>query len=98
MNNAVAEATQGSKKDKPVEIRQISFDGLMRASDVQLVTALSRVSIWRMERDGNFPARVQVSPSRVAWHGCEIKSFIDSRPRVGGEESCEIVNGEAVSV
>ena len=70
------------KKKQTVEVRRISFDGLMRAKDVELVTALSRVSIWRMEREKKFPGRVQVSPSRVAWRGCEVKSFIDSRPVV----------------
>ena len=82
INPSVSEVVQDSKKKKPVEVRRISFNGLMRAQDVQVVTALSRVSIWRMERLGRFPARVQVSPSRVAWRGPEIRAWIDSRPRV----------------
>ena len=83
MTTAAAEANQGARKNKAVEVKRISFDGLMRAADVQLVTALSRVSIWRLEREKKFPARVQLGTSRVAWHGCEIREFIDSRPRVG---------------
>lgn len=83
---AVLEAIQGSQEEeteeKVVEVLRISFDGLMSAADVQLVTGLSRVTIWRLERGGGFPARVQISPGRVAWHGNEIKAFIDSRPRV----------------
>lgn len=79
------EQRKKEKKKQTVEVRRISFDGLMRAKDVELVTALSRVSIWRMERSGAFPVRVQVTAGgRVAWHGLEIRKFIDSRPRVGG--------------
>ncbi len=67
---------------KTFEVRTISFDGLMKSADVQMVCALSRVSIWRMEREKKFPARVQVSPSRVAWIGSEVAEWINSRPRV----------------
>ena len=80
-------------KTKKVEIREISFSGLMPARDVQLVCSLSRVSIWRMEREKKFPARVQLSPSRIAWHGNEIKGWIAARPRI---EPCEIENGEVI--
>jgi len=63
-------------------VREISFSGIMKAVDVQLAVGLSRVSIWRMERLGQFPARVQVSPSRVGWHGSEVQEWIQARPRV----------------
>ena len=71
-----------SPKDKVVEVREISFSGIMKAKDVALATGLSRVSIWRMERSGAFPARVQLSPSRVGWHGNEVQNWINARPRV----------------
>ena len=86
--------TETKPKDNTApKVREISFNGLMRAADVQLVTGLSRVTIWRMEREQNFPARVQVSPSRVGWHGGEIRTFIDSRPRVD-PGSCEMESEE----
>lgn len=87
------EQRKKEKKKKTYEVRTISFDGLMRAADVQVVVGLSRVSIWRMERLGQFPARVQVSPSRVGWHGNEVKRWITDRPRVDLER-CE---GEATA-
>jgi len=74
-----------TKDDIPqkVKVREISFDGLMKLSDVELVVGLSRVTMWRMEREGKFPKSVQISPGRVAKIGKEVKEFIDSRPRVG---------------
>jgi len=77
------------KDDTAPKVREISFDGLMRAADVQLVTGLSRVTIWRLERKEKFPARVQVSPSRVGWYGNEIQEWIKSRPRVN-PDPCEM--------
>jgi len=79
---AVKEAIQDSQKDKPVEVRKISFDGIMPWEDVQLATSYSRKTIWLMEQKGLFPRRVQLSPGRVGWVGPEVLEWIQSRPRV----------------
>jgi len=84
--------------DKPVEVRVISFDGIMPWEDVRLATSYSRKTIWKMEKKGLFPRRRQLSPGRVGWMGHEVLGWIQSRPCVGGEESCEIESGEAVAV
>ena len=81
----IEKSKERPKKDEAIELRLVSFDGIMGAADVQLVTGLSRVTIWRLEKQALFPARVQLSPSRVGWHGHEIKAWIDSRPRVEPE-------------
>jgi prophage regulatory protein len=39
----------------------------------------SKVSIWRWERAGQFPKRVQVSPARVAWVDSEILKWLADR-------------------
>jgi predicted DNA-binding transcriptional regulator AlpA len=41
--------------------------------------AASKVSIWRWERAGQFPKRVQVSPGRVAWVEDEIRQWVKDR-------------------
>lgn len=76
------ETKQKPKQEKPLKVREISFDGLMKAADVELATGLSRVTLWRLEREKKFPTRVQLSPSRVGWHGNEVKNWMESRPRV----------------
>jgi prophage regulatory protein len=40
---------------------------------------LSKVQLWRLEKDGSFPKRVQVSASRHAWVESEIDSWIEER-------------------
>jgi len=92
MSNAVAEPTQtppDSKKKKnvevTVEVRTISYEGIMSAEDVELASSYSRTTIWREERAGRFPRRVQLSPGRVGWIGSEILDWIKSRPKVGSE-------------
>ena len=43
---------------------------------------LSEVTIWRMEKTGQFPARRQISPGRVAWLASEVDAWIASRSQV----------------
>ena len=87
--------TTENKKEKKaaVEVREISFDGIMKSKDVELVTGLSGVTLWRLERAGKFPARVQLSGNRVGRHGHEVQEWIKSRPRVN-RAPCELGRGE----
>jgi len=83
------------KKKAVVEVREISFDGIMKLKDVELVTGLSGVTLWRLERAGKFPARVQLSGNRVGRHGHEVKAWINARPRVN-LEPCKLERGESL--
>ena len=67
------------------DVREISFEGIMSWEGVRLVTGLSRPTVWREEKAGRFPARVQLTGNRVGWHGREVKQWIESRPRVNVE-------------
>ena len=46
---------------------------------VQEVTSLSRTTRWRLERRGQFPKRVRLSPGRVGWRQADIEAWISSR-------------------
>ncbi len=46
---------------------------------VEELTSLSRTTRWRMERRGEFPKRVRLSPGRVGWHQADIEAWISSR-------------------
>lgn len=74
------------KQQETTLVRQISFDGIMSDADEKRVTGLSRVTRWRLERQGNYPKRVQLSPGRVGRMGREVKTWIESRPHVGQKE------------
>ena len=42
-------------------------DRVLPWSQVKVITGLSRTTIWRLQKTGDFPASVQVSPNRVGW-------------------------------
>jgi prophage regulatory protein len=46
---------------------------------VEELTSLSRTTRWRMERRGEFPRSVRLSPGRVGWRQAEIEAWIRSR-------------------
>ena len=56
---------------------------ILNAQQVVQITNLSRVTIWRMERAGEFPQRINISPNRVGWREDDINEWIESRHRVG---------------
>ena len=46
------------------------------------ITGLSRTSVWRFEKNGDFPKRRQLGPRRVGYVDSEISNWMESRSRV----------------
>lgn len=55
---------------------------ILRKTEVAKKVGLSTVSIWRLERQGKFPLRVQLGPRCVGWKEQDIEKWIESRPTV----------------
>jgi prophage regulatory protein len=53
---------------------------LLRLRDVIAITGISRMSIYRYERSGNFPRRRRVGSNTVAWLDEDIAAWMSSRP------------------
>lgn len=43
------------------------------------LTGLSSTTLWRMETDGRFPARVRLSHKRVGWRRSEVAAWLAER-------------------
>jgi prophage regulatory protein len=56
---------------------------LLRIKQVIETTGLSRMTIYRMELAGRFPARRQLGANSVAWVDEEINEWLRSRPQCG---------------
>jgi predicted DNA-binding transcriptional regulator AlpA len=69
LENATHHKLTASKQDFPERI--------LRIQEVIEITGLSRTTIWRMERKGEFPARVQLGIGSVGWRLTEIKSWLN---------------------
>jgi prophage regulatory protein len=62
-------------------------DIYLRWPKVQQVSGLSRVTVWRMERDDRFPHRRQLSANSVGWLKSELDTWLNSRESVTSNSS-----------
>jgi predicted DNA-binding transcriptional regulator AlpA len=58
----------------------IAEDRLLPWKHVRELTGLSRTTVWRRQKAGDFPAPVVISPGRVGWRESEIVAWASSRP------------------
>ena len=56
---------------------------ILRRPEVEARTGLSRSTRWRLEADGLFPHRRQISINSVGWLESELQEWIAARPRRG---------------
>ena len=53
---------------------------LLRRPEVEVVTGLSRASIYAKMQKGEFPAPVRLGSNSVAWRVADIEDWIDALP------------------
>ena len=51
------------------------------------LTGLSRTSVWRFEKNGDFPKRRKLGPRRVGYVDSEISNWMESRSRVSPNDN-----------
>jgi prophage regulatory protein len=54
-------------------------DELVLRHERKRLVPLSDTTVWRMERRGEFPRRINISSKRVAWRRGEIESWLAQR-------------------
>ncbi len=57
-------------------------DRIIRSKEVQEITGLSRTTIWRMERTGDFPDRVGLGVGSVGWKLNEVNNWVTNRKTI----------------
>lgn len=60
-------------------------DRLLRLEDVEARCGISRSTIYRLMREGDFPEPIKVGQRAVRWLESEITEWLDSRPRATSE-------------
>jgi prophage regulatory protein len=54
---------------------------ILRTDRVTQLTGLSRTTLWRRERAGEFPMRLRLGANSVGWLEEDVCRWIESRPR-----------------
>jgi len=55
---------------------------ILRFPEVKALTGLSRSTIWRLEKLGDFPQRIRCGLRGVGWLESEIAEYINGRERI----------------
>ena len=55
---------------------------ILRWRQVFEIIGLSRTQIWRLEKSGNFPKRIQLSKNSVGWDSNEVQEWIQNRKKL----------------
>lgn len=62
----------------------------LREPQVSALTGLSKSTRWRLEKDGRFPKKRQLSAKSVGWLAPEIEEWIQTRAIV----KAEVINND----
>ena len=60
---------------------------ILRKNEIKDKVGLSSVTLWRLERAGKFPSRVQLGPRCVGWLENDVDEWLKSRPKVYTENT-----------
>jgi predicted DNA-binding transcriptional regulator AlpA len=56
----------------------LSNDRILNAKQVCDTTGISRVTLWRLSKNGNFPPAIQLSPNRIGWSRKAIEEWLQA--------------------
>ena len=65
-----------------METARALSDRVLNATEVCQMVGLSRCTLWRLRRQGEFPAHVVLSPRRIGWLESTVLAWV--RGRSGG--------------
>lgn len=69
------------------QMREAPDMRLLRIQEVISVTGISRMTIYRLEKDGAFPSRRRLGKNSVAWLDEDISGWVAARPAVATRPS-----------
>ncbi len=70
---------------------------IIRRNELQRIVPFSMVHVWRLEKRGEFPKRIQLGPNAIGWFADEVAAWCESRIRAGGRAPKRRGAGDAVA-
>jgi len=63
---------------------KLSNDAIIHPRNLPAITGLSRTTLWRIEKEGDFPKKIRLSAGRVGYRISEVMAWLESRQVVEG--------------
>ena len=61
-------------------MEQQPLSGLLTTKETGALTKLSRTSLWRMTRDGRFPAPRELGHGQIRWSEDDVRDWLSNLP------------------
>ena len=55
-------------------------DRILRPREVCEVLGLSRTTLWRRTRDGDFPPPIRLGANFIGWRSTDVEGWLQGRP------------------
>jgi prophage regulatory protein len=68
----------------PPDADQLQF---FRPADICNLLRISRPTLWRLRRAGQFPAPVSLSKRSIGWRRADVEAWVGSRPHGVGPQN-----------
>jgi prophage regulatory protein len=52
---------------------------ILNRKEIKVLTNLGNTTLWRLEKEGRFPSKVQLSNGRVGWKRDDVMEWIETR-------------------
>lgn len=69
--SAQPEVSSDAPRNEPIR--------MLRLAQVATMTGLSKAKVYELQRQGDFPRRVQLTAGRVAWVEAEVQAWLAAR-------------------
>lgn len=72
-------ASPSAQPNVPGDPRPSEPVRMLRLAQVATMTGLSKATVYQLQRQGDFPQRVQLTAGRVAWVEAEVQAWLAAR-------------------
>ena len=79
MKQPIIECKNADEKVGPSTSVAAKASRFIRRRELRQIAPLSDTTIYEMERRGEFPRRIALTPRCVAWHLAEIEAWLEQR-------------------
>ena len=66
-------------------------DRFLRRPEVEVMTGLSRSTIYRLMSEGDFAPRYRIGRQAIGWKLSEVREWLDLRPKAVRGRLCKII-------
>ena len=59
---------------------------IVRPKELRATLGISKTTLWKMEKAGKLPPRIQISERAVGWTESSINEFLEQKQREGSQK------------